>query len=113
VGYGDGYPRSLSNAGEVLVQGKRAPIVGTICMDLIMIDVTNIRGLQIGDIVTLIGKDGADEITADECAKKACTIVYEITSGIGPRVARVFEYANRIISVRNLLGRWRYEEARL
>ncbi len=106
VGYGDGYPRVLSNNGEVLVKGKRAPIVGTICMDLIMIDVTDIKGVKIGDIVTLIGEDGNEAITAEECANKANTIVYEITSGIGPRVARVFKYQNQCVSVRNLLGRW-------
>lgn len=107
VGYGDGYPRTLSNSGDVLVRGKRAPIVGTVCMDLIMIDVSDIPNVKIGDIVTLIGKDGHEEITAEECAQKAHTIVYEITSGIGPRVARVFKCRDQIISVRNLLGRWR------
>ena len=108
VGYGDGYPRALSNVGEVLVRGVRAPIIGTICMDLIMVDVTDIQGVKVGDIVTLIGKDGNEEIRVEECANKSHTIVYEITSGIGPRVARVFKYNDRFISVRNLLGRWRY-----
>lgn len=109
VGYGDGYPRALSNAGEVLVKGKRAPIVGTVCMDLIMIDITHIKSVKIGDLVTLIGRDGNERISAEECANKSHTIVYEITSGIGPRVARVFKYSGRCISVRNLLGRWRYD----
>lgn len=108
VGYGDGYPRALSNVGEVLVKGVRAPIIGIICMDLIMVDVTDIQGVKVGDIVTLIGKDGNEEIRVEECANKSHTIVYEITSGIGPRVARVFKYNDRFISVRNLLGRWRY-----
>ncbi len=107
VGYGDGYPRVLSNIGEVLVKGIRVPIVGTVCMDLIMIDVTHVKGVKIGDVVTLIGKDGTEQITAEECAKKSHTIVYEITSGIGPRVARVYKHNDRFISVRNLLGRWR------
>lgn len=107
VGYGDGYPRMLSNIGEVLCKGKRAKIVGTICMDLMMVDVTAIPRVYIGDLVTLIGQDGKQEITAEECAMKCRTIVYEITSGIGPRVARVFKNQNRVISVRNLLGRWR------
>lgn len=109
VGYGDGYPRVLSNIADVLIRGKRARIIGTVCMDLIMVDITHIKGARVGDIVTLIGKDGKEEITAEECAKKAKTIVYEITSGIGPRVARVFKYNDRLISVRNLLGRWRYD----
>lgn len=109
VGYGDGYPRALSNVADVLIRGKRARIIGTVCMDLIMVDITHIMSARVGDIVTLIGKDGKQEITAEECAKKANTIVYEITSGIGPRVARVFKYNERLISVRNLLGRWRYD----
>jgi alanine racemase len=108
VGYGDGYPRILSNRAEAVVNGRRVPIVGTICMDLIMIDITDVPGVKINDIVTLIGRDGKTEVTADECAQKANTIVYEITSGIGPRVARVYKFNNKCISVRNLLGRWRY-----
>ncbi len=108
VGYGDGYPRALSNAGDVLLKGKRAPIIGTICMDLIMVDVTDIENVEVGDIVTLVGKDGKEEITVEECARKSNTIVYEITSGIGPRVARVFRCHDRFFSVRDLLGRWRY-----
>lgn len=107
VGYGDGYPRALSNIGDVLIRGKRARIVGTICMDLTMVDVSGIKGVMVGDDVTLIGKDGKEEVTAEECAQKANTIVYEITSGIGPRVARVFKNRDRVISMRNLLGRWR------
>ncbi len=106
VGYGDGYPRMLSNIGEVLCHGRRAKIVGTVCMDLLMIDVTDIPDTVIGDVVTLIGRDGREEITAEECATKCKTIVYEITSGIGPRVARVFKNKNKIVRVRNLLGRW-------
>jgi alanine racemase len=106
IGYGDGYPRLLSNKGEVLVHSKRAPIVGTVCMDLIMVDVTDVPGVKVGDTVTLFGKDGDAEISAEECARKANTIVYEITSGIGPRVARVFSMNGQIIKIRTLLGRW-------
>jgi len=109
VGYGDGYPRMLSNIGEVLCQKKRAKIVGAICMDLMMIDVTNIPNIHIGDIVTLIGKDGNEEITVEELAMKCRTIVYEVTSGIGPRVARVFKNNNKVVGVRTLLGRWKNE----
>jgi len=109
IGYGDGYPRALSNKGAVLIKGKRAPIIGTICMDLMMVDVTGMRGVAVGDTVTLIGRDGRQEITAEECAQHSHTIVYEITSGIGPRVARVFKVGDHVVSVRNLLGRWRYE----
>ncbi|MGQ9702099.1 MAG: alanine racemase [bacterium] len=110
VGYGDGYPRLLSNNAEVLCHGKRAKILGTICMDLIMIDVTDIPQARLGDVVTLIGRDGNEEIKAEELAKKCNTIVYEITSGIGPRVARVFKNRERVISMRNLLGRWSVQQ---
>jgi alanine racemase len=106
VGYGDGYPRLLSNKGEVLIRSKRASIVGTVCMDLIMVDVTDLPGVGVGDIVTLFGKDGDQEITVEECAAKAETIVYEITSGIGPRVARVFKIDDQVVKIRTLLGRW-------
>jgi alanine racemase len=109
VGYGDGYPRAFSNTADIIIRGKRARVIGAVCMDLIMADISHIKGVQLNDIVTLIGKDGKEEITAEECARKANTIVYEITSGIGPRVARVFKYNERLISVRNLLGRWRYD----
>lgn len=106
IGYGDGYPRLLSNQGEVIIQSKRVPIVGTICMDLTMVDVTDLPDVRIGDVVTVIGHEGDDEITAEECAAKANTIVYEITSGIGPRVARVFMADGRIIRIRTLLEKW-------
>ncbi len=112
VGYADGYPRALSNTGMVLMHGRRAPIVGAVCMDLTMIDVTGIAGINVGDVVTLIGRDGKYEITAEECAEKCRTIVYEITSGIGPRVARLFRFHNRVVWVRNLLGRWRFDKRR-
>ena len=106
VGYGDGYPRLLSNKGEVLIHQRRAPIVGTVCMDLIMVDITDMPEVRVGDIVTLFGQDGAAEISVEECAIKANTIVYEITSGIGPRVARVFKMKDEVVKIRTLLGRW-------
>lgn len=107
VGYGDGYPRLLSNMGDVLIRSQRVPIIGTVCMDLIMVDVTDVPEVRIGDVVTLFGQEGDAEISVEECANKANTIVYEITSGIGPRVARVFKMDDRIVKIRTLLGRWR------
>jgi alanine racemase len=106
VGYGDGYPRLLSNKGDVLIHAQRAPIVGTVCMDLIMVDITDMPEVRVGDVVTLFGQEGAAEIPVEECATKANTIVYEITSGIGPRVARVFKIKDRVVKIRTLLGRW-------
>lgn len=88
IGYGDGYPRRLSGLGEVLIRGERAPIIGAICMDLTMLDVTHIDGVSVEDEVVIIGKDGEDEITVEEVAERSGTIPYEILCGIGNRVPR-------------------------
>jgi alanine racemase len=89
IGYADGYPRLLSNRGEVLVNGKRAPVVGRVCMDLTMIDVTDIGEIRQGDEVVLLGRQGDAEISADEMAAWASTISYEILTSIGARVTRI------------------------
>ncbi|KPJ50173.1 hypothetical protein AMJ40_03650 [candidate division TA06 bacterium DG_26] len=104
VGYGDGYSRRLSNQGEVIVRGKRARIVGTVCMDLTMVDCTHFDGVRLGDEVTLIGRDGTEEITPDEIAGLIGTISYEVTSSIGPRVPRVFVRNGAPQRVKSLLG---------
>lgn len=90
AGYADGVPRLLSNCGEVIVHGVKAPIVGRICMDQFMVDVTHIPGVKPGDTVTIFGSDGDVTITADEVAVKAQTIGYELVCGIAPRVPRVY-----------------------
>ncbi|HEX7830234.1 MAG TPA: alanine racemase [Thermoanaerobaculia bacterium] len=90
VGYADGYDRGLSNIGEVLVRGQRAPVVGRVSMDLVTIDVTDIAGAQLGDEVVLLGRQGNDEITAEELAAKLDTISYEVFCGIGARVPRIY-----------------------
>lgn len=90
TGYADGYSRLLSNKGYVLINGKKAPIVGRICMDQFMVDVTNIRNVESGMLATLIGKDGREEITIDEIAKICETINYEIVCSISNRVTRVY-----------------------
>lgn len=90
VGYGDGYPRALSNKGRVLIHGKSAPILGRVCMDQMMVDVTDIPMVQEGDVVTLLGKDGQEEITAEELATGEDSFHYEILCGIGKRVPREF-----------------------
>lgn len=90
IGYGDGYPRALSNKGEVLIRGRRARVAGVICMDITMLDVTHIKDVSEGDEAVLIGKQGGDEITAYEVAEKAGTIPYEILCGITNRVPRVY-----------------------
>lgn len=89
VGYGDGYPRSLSNRGSVLIRGQRAPIVGRVCMDQFMVDVTGLD-VELLDEVTLLGRDGADEITVDELGHLSGRFPYEFVCDIGKRVPRVF-----------------------
>lgn len=90
AGYADGVPRLLSGCGEVIIRGMKAPIVGRVCMDQFMVDVTHIPGVCAGDVVTIFGTDGAETITADEVAEKAGTIGYELVCGIAPRVPRVY-----------------------
>ena len=90
LGYADGYPRLLSNKAEVLVNGHRASVRGRVCMDQIMIDVTGIPGVEVGDEVTLIGRENDREITATELAEIVGTINYEIVSRLGKRVPRVY-----------------------
>ena len=89
VGYADGFRRAPSHWGSVLVRGQRAPIVGRVSMDQTMIDVSHIRGVRIGDEVVLIGRQGNDEITAEEVATNLGTINYEVVSGILARVPRI------------------------
>ncbi len=90
VGYADGYSTRLSNQGEVLIRGKRAPVVGRVCMDLIMVDVTDIYGVSNGDEAILIGRQGREQITADEIARKIGSISYEVLCLIGKRVPRIY-----------------------
>ncbi len=90
IGYADGCPRLLSNKGELLLHGKRAKILGCVCMDQLMIDVTDVPEAKVGDTVTLIGKDGDESITADEIGELCGTIGYEIVCGISQRVPRIF-----------------------
>jgi alanine racemase len=89
VGYADGFRRAPANWGEVLVRGARAPLVGRVCMDQCMIDVTHIPSVRQGDEVVLIGRQGEDELTADEVARKLGTIAYEVTSELLARVPRI------------------------
>ncbi len=109
AGYGDGYPRALSNKGHVLYKGQRFPIIGTICMDLTMIDLSPVthqssESPMIGDEVTLIGKDGQARVSAEEVAAWADTIPYEITTRVSPRVTRIYKTTKRILGARTLLG---------
>ncbi len=91
AGYADGYPRAVSNRGAaVLIGGKRCPVLGRVTMDLMMVDVTDACGVAVGDEAVLIGRQGDEEIQAREVAERAGTIAWEIFTGIGSRVARVY-----------------------
>ena len=91
IGYADGYPLALTNIGSALVRGRRVPVVGSVTMDYIMLDVGAVPDAAEGDVVTLIGRDGAEEIRAEDVAAKAGTIPYEIVCRIGRRrVERVY-----------------------
>ncbi len=90
-GYGDGYFRTAGAKGYVLIHGRRAKIVGRICMDQMMVDITDIEGVSAGDEAILIGKDGNESITAEDIADWAGTISYEILLSVGSRVDRIFQ----------------------
>jgi alanine racemase len=90
VGYGDGYPRRLSNQAEVLLAGRRVPVVGTVSMDYITVDVGDVDQVELGDEAVLIGTQGAEGIDADELARLSGTISHEVLSQVGPRVPRVY-----------------------
>jgi alanine racemase len=90
IGYADGYNRLLTNCGEVLIHGLRAPIAGTVCMDWTLVDVTDLPDVQVGDHVTLLGRDGEAIITAEEWADKIGSITYEVFCQVSKRVPRVF-----------------------
>ena len=90
VGYADGYPRALSNKGAVLVRGKRCRLLGRVCMDWILADVTDLPDVAPGEDVTLLGGRDDDVITANEMAEMVGTIPYEILCGVSRRIARVY-----------------------
>ncbi|QSZ28295.1 alanine racemase [Aceticella autotrophica] len=103
IGYADGLNRLLSNNHNVIIKGKYAPIVGKICMDQCMIDVTNINGVEEGDVAVLMGEQGDKSITPDDIAKKIKTISYEVYCGISRRVPRIYISNGKISKVQNYL----------
>lgn len=105
VGYGDGYPRSLSGGrGYVLIRGRRAPILGRVCMDQFMVDVSGIPGAAQGDPVTLIGEDGGERISVEELGDLSGRFNYEFVCNLGMRVPRVFYKDGRIAAIQDLEG---------
>lgn len=101
VGYGDGYPRSLSNKGYVLIHGKKAPILGRVCMDQFMVDVSDIPEAKEEDRVTLIGYDGEAHISGEELGDLSGRFNYELVCDIGKRVPRVYRKGGKIIAVKD------------
>ena len=97
VGYADGYPRTLSNCGNVLIKGHRAPILGRVCMDICMADVTEIPDVKVEDTVTLIGRDGNECITAEELGRTAASFNYETVCRISKRVKRIYLKKNSLL----------------
>ncbi|MDE7359622.1 MAG: alanine racemase [Lachnospiraceae bacterium] len=104
VGYGDGYPRSLSGRGSVLIRGRRAPILGRICMDQFMVDVSDIPGVAEGDEATLIGADGGDEITMEELGELSGRFNYELACDLGRRIPRVYLKEEQIVCTKEDYG---------
>ena len=101
VGYGDGYPRSLSGKGYVLIRGKKAPILGRVCMDQFMVDISEIPEAMEGDKVTLLGMDGTERITAEELGELSGRFNYEFVCDLGKRIPRVYIQHGEITEVRD------------
>ena len=101
VGYGDGYPRSLSGKGYVLIRGKKAPILGRVCMDQFMVDISEIPGVMEGDKVTLLGVDGTERIPAEELGELSGRFNYEFVCDLGKRIPRVYRQHGEITEVRD------------
>ncbi|NLZ81844.1 MAG: alanine racemase [Clostridiales bacterium] len=104
VGYGDGYPRYLSNKGYVLVRGQKAPILGRVCMDQFMVDVSHIEGAKEGDVVTLVGEDAGQRISVEDLTRMGeSTFNYEFLCGLGKRIPRVYYDKEQIIAIKEYL----------
>ena len=97
VGYGDGYPRSLSGKGNVLIQGKRVPILGRVCMDQLMVDLSTLPEVTEGAPVVLLGRDGQEEITAQELGALSGRFNYELMCDLSPRVPRIYLRNGRLV----------------
>jgi alanine racemase len=99
IGYADGFSRRFSNRGEVLVRGRRAPVVGRVSMDLLTVDVTDVDGASVGDEVVLLGQQGSERIAVEELAAKLDTIPYEVFCAVGARVPRVYRDRGAIAAI--------------
>ena len=97
VGYADGYNRLLANGGEVLIRGERVPVIGRVCMDMVMVDVTEVAGVREGEEAVLLGRQGDETLFADEWAARLGTITYEVLCNISKRVPRSYLWQGKII----------------
>lgn len=103
VGYADGYPRCLSNKGRVIINGQYAPIVGRVCMDQFMVDVTDVDGAELDSIVTLVGKDGAAELSMEEVSNAAYSFNYELPCRVARRVPRTYYKDGKLVKATNYM----------
>lgn len=99
VGYADGWRRSLSNAGEVLLRGRRCPMIGRVCMDQFLADVTDAPGAAEGEVVTLLGADGPERLTATEVARLAGTIAWDLIAGLSGRLPRIYHRSGQVVTI--------------
>jgi alanine racemase len=104
-GYADGYRRGLGNRAHVLLRGRRAPVVGRVAMDMCMVDATAVPDVEVGDVATLIGRDGAEEVSADELAALADTISWEILAGLSARLPRLYLRGGQVVEASTLTAR--------
>jgi alanine racemase len=102
-GYADGYPRNMSNKGEVTINGTRVPIIGVICMDQCVVDITDLKDIQVGSEAVIFGDGSNNTVTIQELAEKAQTNKNDIVSKISRRVPRVYLKNGKIVHVRNYL----------
>lgn len=103
IGYADGYPRALSNKGRVLIKGKSAPIIGRVCMDQMMVDVTDIDDVKQGDVVTIVGSDGNETITVEELSAMSGSFNYEFVCNVNKRVPRVYIRNGKVSEIVDLI----------
>lgn len=108
VGYGDGYPRTLSNKGSVLIHGKRCPILGRICMDQLMVDITEVPLARELDEVTLIGRDGGEMITAEELGSLSGRFNYELVCDLGKRIPRAYYKKQQLVAAKDYYDDYSY-----
>ena len=108
VGYADGYHRALSNQGRVLIHGVAAPVIGRVCMDQMMVDVTHIPQTAVGDVVTLFGRDGEAFLPIEELAEAGCSFHYEFICGISHRVPRIYSWNGKKVAVLDYLKKEPY-----